>query len=145
VLDERGLLPRTQATRATIMATLRGRADLFEILAGNPRYIFFAERSTGATGTLGVPLVPGLSIAADPDIYPLGTLGLLEARLPVITGGGVAGWQDVCRLTVAHDTGAAIRGPDRIDLFMGLGADAAAAAGEMKAPGRFYSLRAHRS
>ena len=145
VLDERTLLPRARATRGTITATLRGRPDLLEILAGNPRYIFFAERSTGATGTLGVPLAPGLSIAADPEIYPLGTLGLLEARLPIVTAGGVTGWRDVCRLTVVHDTGAAIRGADRIDLFMGLGAEAAAAAGEMKAPGQFCSLRAHRS
>jgi membrane-bound lytic murein transglycosylase A len=148
VLVERGELTRSAVSMQAIrrwLATNPARAG--EVLAANPSYVFF--RSLGeAQGTLGpedgplgsqgVPLVAGRSLAVDRAFVPLGVPLWLDGLAP----GPVEGAADTTlrRLLVAQDTGGAIRGPLRGDVFFGFGDEAADLAGRMKHPGRLWLL-----
>ncbi len=134
LLRSRGLLPE-RAGMAEIRAWLAANpAEGAALMRENPRYIFFRPRpsgSSGPVGALGVPLGPMRAIAIDPQHAPLGALALLETEI------GGAPWQ---ALVLAADTGAAIRGPNRVDLFTGTGAAAGALAGPLQASGRLVLL-----
>ncbi|WP_374447111.1 murein transglycosylase A [Stella sp.] len=103
--------------------------------ATNQSHIFFRLKDTvGARGAMGVPLTAGRSLAVDPRNVPLGVPVWVDlADAPTV--GGI-----VRRLVVAQDTGGAIKGPVRGDLFWGVGDEAAAAAGAMRARGRAWML-----
>ncbi len=105
----------------------------------NPRYIFFRPRPKDSLpyGAIGRALTAGRSIAVDPKYVPLGVFGLLKSRRPVAQGSGLA-FRDFNRFISTHDTGSAIRGPGRVDLFWGAGETAEAEASSMKAPGELY-------
>ncbi|OGR53406.1 MAG: hypothetical protein A2049_00760 [Elusimicrobia bacterium GWA2_62_23] len=107
----------------------------------NPRYIYFRERAKDSRpyGAIGRPLTPGRSIAIDPKHIPLGLPGLLRSRRPVAQGSGVT-FKDFSRFIATHDTGSAIRGPGRVDLFWGGGETAETEASSMKAAGELYLL-----
>jgi membrane-bound lytic murein transglycosylase A len=112
-----------------------------EILFTNPSYIFFNWTKThGAIGSLGRELTPGRSIAADQGCFPAGGLALLKTRQPVIRSGKIVSWQPVHRFVLVQDTGSAIRGPGRVDLFWGTGDQAGRVAGSMKEAGTLYFL-----
>ena len=98
----------------------------------NRSKIFFrklpaADPSLGPPGALNVPLTPGTSVAADPKFVPLGAPLWLD-RNGVVT------------LMVAQDTGGAIRGANRLDLFQGAGEVARKTAGSLASPGRTVLL-----
>ncbi|MEI7529561.1 MAG: MltA domain-containing protein [Elusimicrobiota bacterium] len=105
----------------------------------NPRYIFFQGRPRDSLpyGAIGRPLTPGRSIAIDPKYVPLGLFGLLRSKRPVAQNGGL-GFREFTRFIATHDTGSAIRGPGRVDLFWGAGETAETEASSMKAPGELY-------
>lgn len=106
------------------------------MLNSNPSYVFFAPRDAslaGPLGALGVPLLPERAIAVDPAHIPLGLPVWLDTTLP----GSEAPYR---QLVFAQDTGGAIRGPVRADVFFGYGAEAEARAGRMRQPGRLYVL-----
>lgn len=105
----------------------------------NPRYVFFRRRPKDSLpyGAIGRTLTAGRSIAIDPKHVPLGLFGLLKSRRPVAQGDGL-GFKDFNRFVSTHDTGSAIRGPGRVDLFWGTGATAETEASSMKAPGELY-------
>ncbi len=105
----------------------------------NPRYIFFKSRPKDSLpyGAIGRALTAGRSIAIDPKYVPLGLFGLLKSKRPVAQGAGI-GFKDFNRFISTHDTGSAIRGPGRVDLFWGTGATAETEASSMKAPGELY-------
>ena len=106
-----------------------------EVLNTNPSYVFFTLREDsreGPRGSLNVPLTAERSLAVDRSVIPLGTLVWLDTTLP---DGSV-----YRRLMVAQDTGGAIRGPVRADVFFGTGENAEVLAGEMKQKGRLYAL-----
>lgn len=105
----------------------------------NPRYIYFRERPKDSRpyGAIGRALTPGRSVAIDPKYVPLGLFGLLKSRRPSASGSGLA-FKDFSRFVSTHDTGSAIRGPGRVDLFWGSGATAETEASSMKAPGELY-------
>jgi len=120
-----------------------GRAE--EIFQYNERYVFFRllADSEGPQGALGVPLTPGRSIATDLTIFSPGALAYLVSRQPDLDESGrVVGWKPLRRFVLNQDTGAAIKGPGRVDLFFGSGDRAGAAAGEMKEEGKIYFLLA---
>jgi membrane-bound lytic murein transglycosylase A len=120
-----------------------GRAQ--EIFQYNERYIFFRlmPDSQGPQGALGVPLTPGRSIATDLTIFPPGALAYLVSRQPELDEAGrVLGWKPLRRFVLNQDTGSAIKGPGRVDLFFGSGDRAGRAAGEMREEGRIYFLLA---
>ena len=108
----------------------------------DPRYIFFQERpkDSPAYGAIGAGLTPGRSIAVDPKPIPLGVTALLRSKRPVAEAGGGLGFKEFTRFVTAQDTGSAIRGPGRIDLFWGFGGTAETEASSMKAPGDLFIL-----
>ena len=112
-----------------------------DILFTNPSYIFFNwTRTHGAIGNLGRELTPGRSIAADQSCFPAGGLAFLKTRQPVIQSGKIVAWKPVHRFVLVQDTGSAIRGPGRVDLFEGAGDQAGRVAGSMKETGTLYFL-----
>jgi membrane-bound lytic murein transglycosylase A len=116
------------------------RAD--ELLAANRSYVFFALADDGPYGNIGVPLTPGRSIATDPAVFPKGALAYVTTEQVVVAPDGrtVVGSQPLARFALNQDTGGAIRGPGRVDLFWGAGDDAAARAGHLRHEGRLYWL-----
>ncbi len=106
-----------------------------ELLARNRRYIFFRKiDGDGAQGSAGVRLTPGYSLAVDTKFLPLNVPLWLDTVHPG------AGNRRIQRLVLAQDTGNAIRGPVRGDLFWGVGPAALEMAGRMKSPGSYYLL-----
>ena len=101
----------------------------------DPSYVFFRETtiSGGPVGALGVPLSAGRSIAVDPRSTPLGYPVFVSTRDP---GNGAP----MRRLTIAQDTGGAIRGAVRADYFFGNGQQAATQARRMKERGQLWLL-----
>lgn len=127
-----------QAIRSYIAAHPENRD---RILHHNASFIFFEPTTThGAIGALGQELTPGRSIAADRSCFPPGALAFLRSRKPVISNGRVVKWDDLQRFVTIQDTGSAIRGPGRVDLFWGTGAEAGMAAGRMKEDGALFLL-----
>jgi len=107
----------------------------------NRSYIFFREVTEtgpdeGPIGAAGLPLTPGRSLAVDPEHLPYGTLVFVEAGFPDADADG----RDFSRLMVADDTGSAIRGPVRGDIFTGSGDPAGDLAGEIRHQARFTIL-----
>ncbi|OSZ63262.1 hypothetical protein CAP39_14460 [Sphingomonas sp. IBVSS1] len=129
LLIEQGKLERGKAGMAEILAWLRAHPDEAPaILNANPSKIFFRElKGEGPVGAMGVAVTPRVSVAADPAYIPLGAPLLVETTLS-------RGGQPLVQLMVAQDTGGAIKGANRIDLFLGPGAEAAADAGAQSAP-----------
>jgi membrane-bound lytic murein transglycosylase A len=134
VLIERGALARDQVNLFSIREWLHVHPEeAVEVMRANPSYVFFRKRdAAGAVGALGVPLAPARSIAVDPRYTTLGFPVWLDTALPDETP-----WQ---RLMFAQDTGGAIRGPVRADIFFGDGSEAERLAGTMKNEGRIYVL-----
>jgi membrane-bound lytic murein transglycosylase A len=105
----------------------------------NESYVFFRWVKEGPMGSLNVPLTAGRSIATDPRSYPRGALAYLETVQPrVDEAGQVISWGPLRRWALNQDTGGAIKGPGRVDLFCGTGDQAEAIAGRMKHPGKLY-------
>ncbi|MHB8534355.1 MAG: murein transglycosylase A [Sulfuricaulis sp.] len=133
-----GALKLEDTSMPAIRAWLTAHPDQVEtVLNSNPSYVFFAPRAadtTGPVGALNVPLLPERSIAVDPAYIPLGCPVWLDTTLP---GSEPAPFQ---RLEFAQDTGGAIRGPARADLFLGSGDKAERLAGEMRQRGKLYVL-----
>lgn len=132
---DRGWIDRDTASLQTMAAWMRGNTEQAgRLMAENPRYVFFQPATVpAAVGALGVPLTAGRSLAVDPRHVPLGAPMWLDTRMPV-TGAPLR------RLVAAQDTGGAIKGAVRGDLFWGAGEAALENAGRMKEPGRYYVL-----
>ena len=114
------------------------------ILQHNPRFIFFTwGDDTSPKGSMGVPLTPGRSIAIDPRTLPPGMIGYLQAEKALVDiDGKILRWAPLSRFVLPQDSGAAIKGPGRVDLFLGSGDYAEISAGQMKQKGRLYFLLA---
>jgi len=141
-LLDQGILSSGQASTQDIRRYLISRPEEQEtIFFHNPRYIFFKVLPigpSGPVGSLGVPLTPGRSLAADPAVYPLGGLAFIHAKRPVWNAHNQVTWKEFFRFVVLQDTGAAIRGPARADLFWGSAAESEA--GAMAQRGEMYLL-----
>lgn len=110
-----------------------------EILHHNPSFIFFNWSQTqGAVGNLGKELTAGRSIAVDQNCFPPGALGFLFSGKPAAKGIKSLQGQPLHRFVVVQDTGSAIRGAGRVDLYRGTGDEAGEQAGRMKDPGTLY-------
>jgi membrane-bound lytic murein transglycosylase A len=116
-------------------------AERDEIMAYNESYVFFRFISEGPLGSLEVPVTAGRSIATDSRLFPKGALGFIYSERPVLDPGGeLLGWTPFLRFVLNQDTGGAIRGLQRVDLFFGAEAQAEAEAGYMNSPGKLYFL-----
>ena len=136
----RGILTRDTASMQSIRAWLEAHPDqMREILEKDASYVFFQEvKGEGPLGAEGVPLTPGRSLAVDLKHMPLGVPLWLSSRMPADREGDPS--SDLHRLFVAQDTGGAIRGIVRGDLFWGFGTVAESRAGRMKHRGRYWVL-----
>jgi membrane-bound lytic murein transglycosylase A len=140
-LIEIGALSREAVSMQTIRAWLEANpAAAREIMNRNRSYVFFEERRVldegeGPLGAQGVPLTAGRSLAVDLRFLPLGAPVWLETTAPYPEGE-----QAFRRLVIAQDTGGAIDGVVRGDVFWGAGELAEATAGRMKSQGRYAVL-----
>jgi membrane-bound lytic murein transglycosylase A len=114
------------------------------ILQYNQSFIFFRwgdAETKGPLGSLGVPLTAGRSVALDRDCFPPGAIAYLESEKPVFgVESDIIGWSPLRRFVVNQDSGSAIMGSGRIDLFLGAGEKARKTAGLMKHQGKLYFL-----
>jgi membrane-bound lytic murein transglycosylase A len=142
LLIEEGKIRREEMSMQRIRAYLNENPDeIRRVLSHNPSYIFFKVTPDGPLGSLNVKLTPGRSIALDRALFPPAALSFVETRKPMIDGQGrIAAWLECRRFTLNQDTGGAIKGPGRADLFWGSGHEAEIAAGHLKHPGTLYFL-----
>lgn len=115
--------------------------DLDRYLPRNKSFVFFQETyGSPAMGSLGVPVTAERSIATDKSIMPPGALALIQTELPYFNSTNKLEFKPVSRYLLDHDTGSAIKGPGRVDIFMGTGPKAADRAGVIKSSGALYYL-----
>jgi len=141
ILAEMGEIPAKDVTMQSIRAWFwanPGRID--EILWRNRSFIFFREApvedpALGPVAAAKVPLTPGRSVAVDRLLHTFATPFFIDA--PLLDAFGGTGFR---RLMIAQDTGSAITGPVRGDLFVGSGDAAGEIAGVVKHPATFYAL-----
>jgi membrane-bound lytic murein transglycosylase A len=113
-------------------------AEMDVYIPRNNRFVFFSETTgTPATGSLGVPVTAERSIATDKSVMPPGALALIQAPIPDRNGQPVV---SASRYVLDQDTGGAIRGAGRVDVFMGTGTGAGDRAGLINGTGRLYYL-----
>jgi membrane-bound lytic murein transglycosylase A len=107
----------------------------------NPSYVFFKEVQGGPYGSLGRPLTPGRSVAMDLKIFPPGGLAWLRGVQPTFNDQGqIQDWRPLGRWVCIQDSGGAIKGPSRLDLFWGNGLEAETAAGHLRHQGALFLL-----
>ncbi len=137
-----GRMTLAEASIDSIRSYLAAHPDEIRvILHQNDSFIFFEWTTThGAIGSLGRELTAGRSIAMDQGRFPAGALSFLSSRKPVLGNGRIINWTPFSRFVLVQDTGSAIRGSGRVDLFWGTGKDAGLAAGRMKEDGTLYFL-----
>jgi membrane-bound lytic murein transglycosylase A len=142
LLIDEGKIPKSEMSMQQIRSYLRNHPEERDtILFHNPSYVFFKLEPDGPIGYLQVKLTPGRSIAVDYRLFPLPALAYIEAEKPLVGGDGeIIRWERFSRFAVSQDTGGAIRGPARSDLFWGNGTYAEIAAGHMQHEGQLYFL-----
>lgn len=132
----RGLMTESEASAQSIRAFVRRNPALgAELLTFNPSFVFFKKlpdlpADKGPIGAMGRSITTLRSIAIDPDFTPLGAPVWVEKD----------GRSPIRALMIAQDTGGAIKGPQRADIFYGTGRDAGEAAGAVKDAGRMVVL-----
>ncbi len=137
-LVRRGAIAKADVSMQAIKAWLAANpSEQPGILATNPSYVFF-RWADAPTGSLGVPVTPDRTVAADARVFPKGALAFLETERPVDASG--ASMRPFSRFVLDQDAGGAIRTSARVDLYLGSGAYAENAAGRMRQPGRLYYL-----
>jgi membrane-bound lytic murein transglycosylase A len=137
-----GAIEREKVTMPAIREYLRSRPnELFTILHQNPSFVFFRVDDQPAVGSINAPLTAGRSIATDSRLFPKGALALIRSERPLFDAdGNVTEWVPFTRFVLNQDTGGAIRGPGRVDLFWGQGREAELSAGNMKQEGKLFFL-----
>lgn len=146
ILSVSGEIPLEKVTMQSIRAWFKAHPDrVDEILWRNRSYIFFREAphdeadgddpELGPVAAAKVPLTPGRSVAVDRLLHTFGTPFYIDA--PSLTAFGKKPFR---RLMIAQDTGSAITGPARGDLFAGSGDAAGEIAGGVRNPAEFYAL-----
>lgn len=142
VLSQRENIPPAQMTMDRLIARLKAdpvfARDLIRL---NRSFVFFTRRDdlpaeAGPIGGAGLPLTPLRSIAVDRHVWPYGLPVWIDATIP----DGAGGDAHLARLMVAQDTGSAILGPARMDLFVGSGPVAGHRAGLIRHPVSFTVL-----
>jgi membrane-bound lytic murein transglycosylase A len=143
-LIAQGALDRQSVSLQSIRAWLLAHPGAARgVMESDNSFVFFRETalgdpSLGSPGSEGVALTPGASLAVDSHLHALGAPFFLAATSP--DPNATKPDQPLNRLLIAQDTGGAIKGPVRGDVFWGFGASAQATAGRMKSPGRLFVL-----
>jgi membrane-bound lytic murein transglycosylase A len=114
--------------------------DLNQYLQRNPSFVFFRETfMRPATGNIGVPVTAERSIATDKSLMPPGAIALINTTIPIVEDGQLVPRQ-IRRFVLDQDTGGAIKGAGRVDIFMGTGQIAKDRAGLINNDGELYYL-----
>lgn len=141
-LSRRENIPPEQMTMDKLIARLKADNSFArDLIRLNRSFVFFARNDdlpaeSGPIGGAGLPLTPLRSIAVDRSLWPYGMPAWIETEIP----DGKGGSEKLARLMLAQDTGTAIVGPARIDLFVGSGAKAGHRAGLVRHPVDFIVL-----
>ena len=137
LLVAEGLLNAEEVSMQTIREAFdRAPATVGELMLRNARFVFFKEHGVDRwpLASLGVPLTAGASLATDKTVYPPGGLVLVRTAMVDETDGPT--W--TARFLLDQDSGGAIKGPGRADIFEGIGEEAGRVAGALKAHGRLF-------
>jgi membrane-bound lytic murein transglycosylase A len=142
ILIDRGIIPKEQMSMQKIREWMEQNPDgAKDLRRQNRSYVFFREVQLSdkdeAVGAQGVPLTPGRSIAVDGALHVYGTPFFIEGELPIESAQSKTPFR---RLMIAQDTGSAIVGPARADLYFGAGADAGKVSGRLRHNMRFVML-----
>jgi membrane-bound lytic murein transglycosylase A len=134
-------IPKEKMSMQAIEAHLRSLSpeEAQKVMNLNPSFVFFQELPNAGLAYLGTEVVSGRTIATDHGYFPKGVLAFLEFERPVFSSlqdESPREWKRSSRFVLDQDTGGAIRGPHRVDLFWGRGAEAKQAAGVMRNRGR---------
>ncbi|MBF2065577.1 MAG: murein transglycosylase A [Calothrix sp. C42_A2020_038] len=133
--------PQNATMPALISHFRRVPADLNIYLPKWERFVFFKETNgQPASGSIGVPVTADRSIATDKSLMPPGALALINNAFPFPTPNGSMVRRQVSRFVLDQDTGSAIKGPGRVDYFMGTGKVAGDRAGITGGNGQLYYL-----
>src|SRR5580698_3557924 len=142
ILIDRGIIPKEQMSMQRIREWMDQNPDgAKELRRANRAYVFFREVNLSdkdeAVSAQGVPLTPGRSIAVDKALHVYGTPFFIEGELPIETAQSKTPFR---RLMVAQDTGSAITGPARADIYFGAGQEAGRVSGRLRHSMRFVIL-----
>ena len=142
MLIDQGKIPADQMSMQAIRIYLQKNPQTAQsILDHNARYIFFKKAQDGPVGALGQLLTPMRSLAVDRSMMPSAALAFISMPLPNVDPSGVIqGWTAYRGFALAQDAGSAIKGPGRVDVFMGHGPRAETAASHLMHPGTLYFL-----
>ena len=144
VLIAQGALDRKSVSMQTIRAWLDAHPSAARsVMEADESFVFFelaplGDPALGSAGTEGVPLTQTASLAVDTRFHPLGAPVYVATNVP--DPDPAKSDRSFQRLLIAQDTGGAIKGPARGDIFFGAGADATAIAGRLNAHGQFFVL-----
>ena len=141
ILDK-GFMEREQMSMQGIRRYLSENPEILnEVLNHNPSYVFFRILENGPLGNINIPITPGRSIALDAKLFPKGALAFISCQRPIVNDQGeITEWEKFSRFVLNQDTGGAIKGSGRADLFWGSGPYAEIAAGHLKHDGELYIL-----
>jgi membrane-bound lytic murein transglycosylase A len=142
ILIERGIIPREEMSMDRIRKWMAENPEgAKELRRQNKSYVFFRDaglpENEEARGAQGVPLTPVRSIAVDRVLHVYGTPFFISAELPIESDAPATKFR---HLMIAQDTGSAIVGPARADIYFGAGDNAGRIAGRIKNPARFVML-----
>jgi len=142
VLVDRGIYTRDEMSMQKIREWMEANPDgAKDVRRQNRSYVFFREVQLSdkdeAIGAQGIPLTPGRSIAVDKSLHVYGTPFFISGDLPIESERSKTPFR---KLMIAQDTGSAIVGPARADLYFGAGPDAGKIAGRLKSNARFVML-----
>jgi membrane-bound lytic murein transglycosylase A len=142
ILVQREAVPKEEMSMDRIRQWMQANPNQAAALRNeNKSYIFFRVASLAdheeAIGAQGIPLTADRSIAVDRNLHAYGTPFWIDAALPLT---GVNASDHFQRLMIAQDTGGAIIGPARADIYFGAGEKAGQVSGRIRHPGRFVML-----
>lgn len=141
ILVEEGKIPKNRLSLQTLRDYFAAHPEEADrVLPMNPSFVFFQESAGGPYGCLGQPVTALHSIATDKDVFPRAALAYVEVRLPDFAADGRVVQRPHRFFALDQDRGGAIRSAGRCDVFMGLGDEAMARAGQVASRGRLYYL-----
>jgi len=142
LLMDEGKIIKEEMSMQKIRSYLQANPEEMDrVLNHNPSYVFFKLETEGPIGYLQEPLTPERSLALDRRLFPPGAIAYIETARPVLNpNGDIDSWAEFKGFVLNQDTGGAIRGPGRADLFWGNGSYAELAAGHMQHPGVVYFI-----
>jgi len=137
-------IPKALMSMQKIREYLRAHPqEVDRIFNFNPSYVFFSLEKDGPYGAIRAKLTPGRAIAVDRKIFPMAGIAFIQTQKPVADPNGsgkISKWVPFSRFVSSQDTGGAIKGAGRADIFWGSGPYAELAAGHLKHSGELYFL-----